>query len=295
MVRDARLALEIVGDRVVPWRARVHLVLAQQLLFVDPEGAAANLGLAEAALREPGAPATDQVQVELWRADLAMWRRQYQAAFEASDRGHRAASDGPLIAMSITGAHLLAMMLLDDRDGVRDHLGDPEVESLRQSWLDGARRGEHWLLSYEAIRGAARGQIGEPHEARRDLTRALALVGPEPMIGIDEDFLSAFAWICLANGERERARQLLDDTFFVARSPNTIVLATEARERALGITDATTETRIAELLRRAELRDAFSSDDRARRMLAAELGRLSGPPPQGPRPAGTPDRAEGTA
>ena len=41
------------------------------------------------------------------------------------------------------------------------------------------------------------------------------------MPGIDADFLDAFAWICIACGETERAAVLLDDTWPIARSPNT--------------------------------------------------------------------------
>jgi hypothetical protein len=67
---------------------------------------------------------------------------------------------------------------------------------------------------------------------------------------------------------------LLDDTYGIARSPNTQLLLTEARERADGITDATTESRIAELARRYPLIAAINSERRTQQMIDSELDRL---------------------
>ena len=59
-------------------------------------------------------------------------------------------------------------------------------------------------MSYETIRGAALGDIGEHDQARRDLGDAIANSHTERMAGVDADFLGAFAWICIACGETER-------------------------------------------------------------------------------------------
>jgi hypothetical protein len=100
------------------------------------------------------------------------------------------------------------------------------------------------------------------------------MVGPDAMTGVDGDLLGAFAWACLAAGEVDRARGLLDDTYGIARSPNTQLLLTEARERANGITDATTESRIADLVRRYPLIATINSERRTQQMIDSELDRL---------------------
>lgn len=268
----AQRALDAVDDRVVPWRAQAHLTQALEQLFVDPTATDVSLDMAQAAL-EPGAR-TEVAILELWRADLALWRRDYLAALAASDRGVRAGTEDPLSLMNVHGVDLLVRMLLDDHDLIGRHLADPAVEALRRSWLDGAQRGENWLLSYEAIRGAARGQVGEPEAARQDLADALALVTTDFMAGVHEDFLGAFAWVGLACDERERAVEMLEETFSSARSPNTLLLLTEAQERARGISDVTIESRTAELFRRSEHFDAIRSERRALYMLDDELARL---------------------
>lgn len=176
--------------------------------------------------------------------------------------------------MNIYGAHLLAALLCEDDDAVRHHLTDPDIEAMRQQWNDGARRGEHWLLSYEAIRCAALAWTGDHESARHNLADASAMVGTDAMAGIDCNLLGAFAWACLAAGEVERARALLDDTYGTARSPNTHLMLIEARGRANGITDATIESRIAELIRWAALRDTIAAERRTQRMLDSELDRL---------------------
>ena len=230
--------------------------------------------LAEDALPESGADATDGAIIDLQRANVAIWQRDYRTALQLSRRNLRHTGLDPLTAMNINGAYLLSAVLCEEHDAVRHHLGDPDVEASRQAWLDRAPRGEHCLVSYEAIRGAARAWNGEHEAARRDLADALAMLGTDVMAGVDADFLGAFAWGCLACGELDRAAELLDDTYSIARSPNTMLVLTEARERAIGVTDATTEARIADLTRRSGLFDTINRENRTRRMLDSELDRL---------------------
>ena len=53
---------------------------------------------------------------------------------------------------------------------------DPDIKGFRQQWLKGARRGEHWLLSYEAIRAATLAWTGDHEPARRNLADAAAMI-----------------------------------------------------------------------------------------------------------------------
>jgi hypothetical protein len=169
----------------------------------------------------------------------------------------------------------LASMLANDRQAVEAHLQDTATLALRAGWLESAGRGEHWLMSYEAIRGAALGYIGEPDQARRDLGDAIALLNTERMVGVDADFLGAFAWICIACGETERAAVLLDDTWALARSPNTFTLLITAQERVHGVIPGDpADSRTTELLRRTSHRER-----RTRGMLDSELERLGLAPP----------------
>jgi len=116
--------------------------------------------------------------------------------------------------------------------------------------------------------------VGRVDEARSDLAEALRFVQSDRMPGIEEDFLGAFAWACIAAGENTRAAELLDDTWVIARSPTTIVMITAAQERALGVS-ADPERRTAELFRRIRLRDVIRRESRTRGALDNELARLA--------------------
>jgi hypothetical protein len=270
----AHRALETAGDRPFPRRIQCYLMEALAHLFVDPARAHEILQRAREEVGASDSNPNDQAGIDLWTADLALWGRDYRTALEVSSRSLRGLGQDSLVAMNVHGAHLLSAVLCEDADAVHGHLTDPDIEAQRRRWNDGARRGEHWLLSYEAIRGAALAWSGDHDSARRDLAEAVAMVGPDAMTGVDGDLLGAFAWACLAAGEVDRARGLLDDTYGIARSPNTQLLLTEARERANGITDATTESRIADLVRRYPLIATINSERRTQQMIDSELDRL---------------------
>ena len=270
----SRQALDAAGDRSFPRRVQCYLFQALGLLFIDPAGAESYLRSAETEVAASGTPTSDRGGIDLWRADLAIWERDYRTALDVSGRSVGSPDLDPLVAMNIHGAHLLAAVLCEDGDTVRHHLADPAIAGFRQQWLEGARRGEHWLLSYEAIRAAALAWTGDHEAARRDLADASAMIGSDAMTGVDGDLLGAFAWACLAAGEVDRARDLLDDTYGFARSPNTHLLLTEARERANGITDATTASRITEIIRWYPLLDTIQAERRTQRALESELDRL---------------------
>ncbi len=270
----ARRALDTADDRPFPRRVQCYLMQSLAVLFIDPARAQDFLQRAQDDPGTRGSSMSDQAGIDLWTADLALWRRDYRAALDVSARHlHRPDLD-PLVAMNIFGAHLLAALLCEEGGAVHLHLTDPDIDAMRQQWIDGARRGEHWLLSYETIRCAALAWTGDLQSARRNLADAVAMVGPDAMTGVDGDLLGAFAWVCLAAGETDRARELLDDTYGTARSPNTHILLTEARERANGITDATVDSRFAELVRWHPLLGTITSERRTQRMLESELDRL---------------------
>jgi predicted ATPase/class 3 adenylate cyclase len=270
----AARALDAAGESSFPRKVQCHLLQALNVLFTEPAGAELFIRRAENEMAASGASMTDHASVDLWTADLALWRRDYRSALDVSTRSLHRPDVDPLTAMNIHGAHLLAALLCEEDEAVHHHLTDPDIDAMRRQWNDGARRGEHWLLSYEAIRCAALAWTGDPASARRHLADAVTMVGPDAMTGVDDDLLGAFAWACLSAGEIDRARELLDDTYGVARSPNTQLLLTEARERANGITDATAESRIAELIRRDPLLATISSERRTQRILENELDRL---------------------
>ena len=270
----ARRALATAGDRSFPRQVQCYLFQALGLLFIDPAGAQAHLRSAEDVLGASVTRMGDEAGIDLWRADLAIWERDYRTALDVSARSVGWPDLDPLVAMNIHGAHLLAAILCEDGDTVRHHLSDPAIEGFRRQWLEGARRGEHWLLSYEAIRAAGLAWTGDHQAARRDVADAVAMIGSEAMTGVDGDLLGAFAWACLGAGEVDRARDLLDDTYGLARSPNTYLLLTEARERANGITDTTTASRIAEIIRWYPLLETIRAERRTQRMLESELDRL---------------------
>lgn len=269
----SRQALDAAGAQAFPGRTTCYLLLALAWIFIRPADAHALLRRAQDELSPSGAT-REHAAIDCWLADIAIWQRDYRTALDVSGRRLRHADLDPLVAMGLHGAHLLAALLCEDADVVERHLTDPDIEMSRRSWFDGARRGEHWLLGYEAIRGAAVAWTGDHDSARRDLAQAAAMIGPDAMSGVDVDCLGALAWTCLVSGEIERAREMLDDTYTVARSPNTHMLVTETRERANGVVDPTTESRIAELFRQHELSGTVEAERRTRRMLDSELDRL---------------------
>jgi predicted ATPase len=274
MPHFARLSLRAAGDLPVPWRARAHSFCALSALLIDEEAARREIAHGYQALEQPGAIASDRYVLDLWVADLHLWRREYGAAVDVAKHFPLERSGTSLADMNLYGCSLLASMLADDREGVARQMADPVVDEPRAAWLVSARRGEHWLLSYEAIRAAALGYLGEPDRGRHELAQAHALLDGRWMQGVEEDFLASFAWLCLCAGEGERAEALLDDTWELARSPNTIVLLMEAYERSRGIADSTPLTRAEEILRRVALRDVIIDEGRRRHALDSELQRV---------------------
>ena len=130
-------------------------------------------------------------------------------------------------------------------------------------------------MTYEVIRAVAVAMLGDHAQARCDLADAAALLSADRLPGVDADFLGAFAWVCLFAGERDRAATLLDDTFWLARSPVTMTLLMEALDRIRGATGDVLEWRLAEMRRRfGELREVVDAEGRGRRMLDDELARL---------------------
>jgi hypothetical protein len=274
MPRFARLSLKAAGDLSVPWRARAHSYCALSALLIDGEAARREIAYGYQALEQPGAIASDRYGLDLWVADLHLWRREYGAAVEVAKRFPLEGTGSSLVDMNLYGCSLLASMLADDREGVDRQITDPAIDEPRAAWLTSARRGEHWLLSYETIRAAALGYLGDPERGRHDLAQAHSLLDGRWMQGVEEDFLASFAWLCLSSGEEERAAALLGDTWELARSPNTIVLLMEAYERSRGIADSTPLTRAEEIIRRIALRDVITDEGRRRHALDSELQRL---------------------
>jgi hypothetical protein len=272
--RLAGLSLKVARDLPLPWRPRAHGIRALSVLFADEERARHEMAQGYAALEEPGAIAIDRWMLDLWEADLHLWRREYEAAVDVATRFPRSGVRYLLMDMNLYGCSLLASMLADDRAGVERQLSDAAAAERRAAFLASARRGELWLLSYEAIRAAALGYLGEVDRGRRELADAYALQEGRWMQGVDADFLGGFGWLCLSAGEPDRAEALLADTWANARSPNTLVLLMEALERSRGITDATSLTRTEDLVRRSMIRDIITSEGRTRGALDSEVARL---------------------
>lgn len=270
----AGLSLRAAGELAIPWRARAHGFRALSALLVDEERARHEIDLGYQALEEPGASDKERAMLDLWVADLHLWRREYAAAVNVAKDFRGIGPGFLLIDMNLLGCSLLASMLADDRAWVERHLSDADAHERRRAFLASAGRGELWLLSYEAIRAAALGYLGDVDRGRRDLADAHALLDGRWMQGVEEDFLAGFGWLCLWAGEADRAEALLADNWELARSPNTIVLLMEAFERSQRITDATFQSRAEELVRRVLMRDVVTSEGRTRRALDSELERL---------------------
>ena len=275
MVRFAQRSLQAAGDLPVPWRALPHAVLLVQTLFVDTDSYAENLRLGRVAGSHPEADQIIQRALDVSEASWLIWQGDHSAAVAILERARWLPDLDPLIAMNMHGAHLLAHLLDGDRSGIQAHLRDPTISPLRAGWIESIRRGEHWLISYEAIRAAGVGFLGDHHRARRDLTDVIALLDVDRMPGVDADLLGAFAWICIGAGEPDRAVELLDDTWFGARSPNTSILLIAAGQHARG--NGEKDLSLAgssEIVRRFLMREIIRREERTRKMLESELDRL---------------------
>ncbi|MEP6893930.1 MAG: hypothetical protein ABI927_09140, partial [Gaiellaceae bacterium] len=275
--RLARLSLHVAGDLPLPWRARAHAMLALSLLVIDEARAQREIARGYAALEEPGAIADDRWLLDLWVADLHLWRRDYDAAVDASARFSTFSTQRSgylLLQMNLNGCALLAAILAGDSSLVEQHLASPTANEHRAAILAAVRRGEVWLLSYEAIRAAALGYLGEVDRGRRDLAAAYGLLDGRSMQDVDADFLAGFGWLSLCAGEADQTRAILGDTWSGARSPNTLTLVMEAYERSHGIADSTFDSRLVELAERAGIRELINREGRGRLAVETELHRL---------------------
>lgn len=273
--RFAGRALQAAGDLPIPWRARAHTMRAIITVLTDPEAVQEEIRLGRAALLQPDAIPGDAAWIDVLVAWFHLWHGEYSAALDVIGQSRWDRDLDPLFSMNAHGTYLLALMFTEDRDAIETHLRDTAAQALRAGWLESARRGEHWLTSYEAIRAAALGHVGEHQQARRDLGEAIALLNTDRMTGVDTDFLGAFAWNCIDSGEPERAAELLDGTWYAARSPITFTLLTVALERIHGMPAGDpAAARTAALFRRYEIQDVINREQRTRRMLDSELKRL---------------------
>ncbi len=274
-IRLAKLSLRAAADLPVPWRAYAHALLLVYSVLVETGTFTENLRLGRAAGSLPGASQHDQRGLDLFEADRLIWHGDHPAAIAILERARWFPDLDPLIAMNLHGAHLLVHLLAGDRSGIEAHLRDPAVPPLRAAWTESVRRGEHWLISYEAIRAAGVGFLGDHDRARRDLTDVIAHLNVDRMPGVDADLLGAFAWICIGAGEPDRAVELLDDTWSGARSPNTSILLIAAEQHARGNIDKDLSVvGSGEIVRRFMMAEIVEREQRTRRMLESELARF---------------------
>jgi hypothetical protein len=277
--RFATRALSTAGDLQIPWSARARWTRLVYSVLSDDAAFAEDLRLGRQAASLPNADPQGQVMFDLFEADWLIWHGDHTAAISILERARWSPDLDPLTAMNLHGAHLLANLLAGDRAAIAAHLRDPVIAPLRTDWIDSVRRGEHWLISYEAIRASSVGFLGDHDQARNDLVELIELLDTDRMPGVDADLLGAFAWICIGAGEAERAVELLDDTWSGARSPNTSILLIAADLHARGIDDK--DLSIAgrgEIVRRFKMSDIVGREHRTRNMLASELARLCGGP-----------------
>jgi predicted ATPase len=270
--RCADAALEAAGDHWVSWRATAHVLGMIYSVLSRPGAFAEHARLARAAIERGECTPDTEARLAWLEVVRELWQNEITDPAPLA----RLDVDGPideLTLVNLLGVGLLAPLFAGDAAAIERELLDATAVAARRRFLDAATRGEHWTLSYEAVRGAAVAMLGRVDEARRDLAEALRCVESGRMPGIDEDFLGAFAWACIAAGETTRAADLLDDTWVIARSPTTIVMITAGQERALGL-PSDPERRMSELFRRIRMRDVISGEGRARRMLDDELARL---------------------
>ena len=275
MKRFAERSLEAAADLPVPWRSHPHAVLMVQNVFVDSDRFVENLRLGREAGSHPEADPLLQHSIDSQEAAWLIWHGDRAAAIAIVKQARWVPDLEPLISMNLHGAHLLAHLLAGDRAGIAVHLRDPAISPLRAGWIESVRRGEHWLISYEAIRAGSVGFLGDHDRARRDLADVIALLNVDRMPGVDADLLGAFAWICIGAGEPERAVELLDDTWSLARSPNTSILLIAAEQHARGNVDRDLSVAgSGEIVRRFTMSEIVQREQRTRKMLESELARL---------------------
>lgn len=273
--RYATLSLRAAGDLPVPWRALLHALFCNQSMLVDTEVFTEHLRLGRVAGLQPEADPIVQRSFDLQEAVSLIWHGDGSAAIPILERARWFPDFDPLIAMNLHGAHLLARLLAGDRAGITAHLRDSALPPLRAAWLDAVRRGEHWLVSYETIRAASVGFLGDHEQARRDLVEIISALSVDRMRGVDADLLGAFAWTCIGAGETERAVELLDDTWSIARSPNTLILLIAAEQHARGNRNADLSVAgTAEVIRHVMMAQIVDREQRTRKMLDSELTRL---------------------
>jgi hypothetical protein len=204
-----------------------------------------------------------------------LWREQDDLAAQVFDqRGRAAASDDDAAGAMSSAGSILARVLGGRLDLAEALLADPRFDVQRRAWRERAARGEQWYATVElaaALAVAARGDAGE---ARRMVAQVHAILGRERFSGVDGDIVATLAGICLRTNEPERARELLDGTVQVGRTPVTNALVYRTLAAASGQSGpGTLAWRAAELARRYKF-DRKGIDVAARRMVEEELARV---------------------
>jgi predicted ATPase/class 3 adenylate cyclase len=273
-VRLAGESLKVLGDRPAPWRSGDHCLRAIVMMFDNPERAAEEVRQGRAELMAPMRSA--ESFLDLVEACLLAWRGQVERARDVAAAGSARVGIDETVRVLAASAHLLAQVLVGDEPAVESSLLESSAEQMRYEWLERTRRGEQWFATYEVVRAFALAALGDLDRARRDLAATVAPLSGDRLVGLDADFLGVFAWACLIEGDTARAHALLDDTFWMARSPVTMNLLYEVLGRLHGQTGAgSVNWRVDEVRRRiARVRDVAGSQDRARRMIDDELARL---------------------
>ncbi len=141
---------------------------ALELTFIDPAGARRLLQAAQEELDRSRPDPNADTGIVLFTAPLSIWERDYRTALAASAGSLGQPRLDPLVGMNLHGAHLLAALLCEDHDAMNHHLTDPDIEAMRQQWLEG--RAEASTGCSATRQSGAQRSRGQASSNRRDGT-----------------------------------------------------------------------------------------------------------------------------
>lgn len=272
MLRHARAARPLLAADP-PLEALALFYELTNLIFADHAATGPVLARARALL-DGGLPPHHASVLLTGVGSLQLWTEQDELAVMTFREARQVRHGTGTTAAMATAGLLFALVTTNRQEEIDRVVAEEEAAGRREAWRESARRGAQWDIVAElgiANAVAARGDVAG---ARRLVADLHLLLGRDRVSGVDTDLLATLAAIRLRTGDPARARALLDEALWVARTHATTPFAYRTLAEAAGIgSHGTVAWRSADLLRRYAM-DHAVLDAAARRLLDDELESL---------------------
>jgi predicted ATPase/class 3 adenylate cyclase len=272
MLRHARAARPLLADDPALEALALFYELTSQI-FSDHATTGPVVARARTLL-EGGLPSHHASVLFAGIGSLQLWIEEDDQAV-ASFREARQTRHGAGTTAAMATAGLLFALAMEDRwEEIDRVVAEEDAAGRRDAWRESARRGAQWDIVAELGIANAMAARGDVAGARRLVADLHLLLGRDRVSGVDTDLLATLAAIRLRTGEPARARALLDDALWVARTHATTPFAYRTLAEAAGLGRRGTVAWRSDELRRRYAMDHAALDAAARSLLDEELESL---------------------